>query len=340
MLALTGGSRARARLTGAASYLPDRVLTNAELATMVDTSDEWITERTGIRERRIAAPEQATSDLAVLAAEEVLRQTRTSPADLDMVIVATTTPDFVFPPTSALVADRLGATSAGAVDMNAVCTGFIYAMAHATALVEAGLARKVLVTGSETLSRIINWEDRGTCILFADGAGAVMIEADEGEPGSGILGFELGADGSGRDLLCVRAGGSRAPVDAPGIAPEDTKIFMNGREVFRFATRVMIDSSTRLLAEAGLTIDDVDLFVAHQANERILDHAVEKLEIPREKVVMNLDRYGNTSSASIPIALAEAAERQQVQPGGLVLMVGFGAGLTWGSTLARWEPRS
>ena len=341
MLALAGKARPRARLTGVASYLPERVMTNADLTEIVDTTDEWIRERTGIRERRIAADDQATSDLAVAAAEAVLRSTRTSASDIDLVIVATTTPDHIFPPTATLVAERLGATSAGAVDMNAVCSGFVYAFAHGTAMVEAGFARKVLVIGAETLSRIVNWDDRSTCVLFADGAGAAMIEADdEGEQGTGVIGFELGADGSGKDILCIPAGGSRRPATSEGVTPEDLSIHMQGREVFRFATRVMIDSATRLLEAAGLTVDDVDLLVAHQANERILDHAVEKLDIPREKVVMNLDRYGNTSSASIPIALAEAAERGQVAPGDLVLMVGFGAGLTWGSALVRWEPRA
>ena len=341
MLALAGKSRPRARLTGVASYLPDRVLTNAELTEIVDTTDEWIRERTGIRERRIAADDQATSDLAVAAAERVLRATRTSASDIDLIIVATTTPDHIFPPTATLVAERLGATAAAAVDMTAVCSGFVYAFAHATAMVESGFARKVLVIGSETLSRIVNWEDRSTCVLFADGAGAAMVEAEtEGAQGDGVIGFELGADGSGRDILCIPAGGSRTPSRTEGVTHEDLCIQMQGREVFRFATRIMIDSATRLLEAAGLTVDDVDLLVAHQANERILDHAVEKLEIPREKVVMNLDRYGNTSSASIPIALAEAAERGQVNPGDLVLMVGFGAGLTWGAALVRWEPRA
>jgi len=341
VLALAGKNRPRARLTGVASYLPERVLTNAELTEIVDTTDEWIRERTGIRERRIAADDQATSDLAVGAGEAVLRATRTSASDIDLVIVATTTPDHIFPPTATLVAEQLGATAAAAVDMNAVCSGFVYALAHATAMVEAGFVRKALVIGAETLSRIVNWEDRTTCVLFADGAGAVLLEAeDEGVQGDGVVGFELGADGSGRDILCIPAGGSRRPARTEGVTHEEMCIQMQGREVFRFATRVMIDSATRLLHEAGLTVDDVDLLVAHQANERILDHAVEKLEIPREKVVMNLDRYGNTSSASIPIAFAEAVEIGQVVAGDLVMMVGFGAGLTWGAALVRWEPRT
>ncbi len=341
MLALAGRSRPRARLVGVASFLPDRIMTNAELTTMVDTTDEWIVERTGIHERRIAAADQATSDLALGAAEALLRATRTSASDLDLLIVATTTPDHILPPTATLVADRLGATGVGALDMNAVCSGFVYALAHGTAMVEAGFARRVMVIGAETLSRIVNWEDRSTCVLFADGAGAALIEADdEGEQGSGIIGFELGADGSGKDILCIPAGGSRRPAMSEGVTHEDLCIQMSGREVFRFATGVVIDSATRLLQEAGLTIDDVDLLVPHQANERIVDHAAEKLGISPEKVIMNLDRYGNTSSASIPIALAEAVDTGMVVPGDLVLMVGFGAGLTWGAALVRWEPRS
>lgn len=341
VLAVMGRTRPRARLTGVASYVPERVLTNAELETMVDTTDEWIRERTGISERHIAADNQATSDLALAAAQALLRSTRTSAADIDLLIIATTTPDHIFPPTATLVADQLGATSAAALDINAVCSGFVYGLAHATGMVESGLARKVMVIGAETLSRIVDWNDRSTCVLFADGAGAALIEADdEGEPGSGVIGFELGADGSGKDILCIPAGGSRRPARSEGVEPADLCIQMAGREVFRFATRIMVESATRLLQEAGLTTDDVDLLVAHQANKRILQHAAEKLEIPPDKVVINIDRFGNTSSASIPIALAEAVERGNVSPGDLLLMVGFGAGLTWGAALVRWEPRA
>lgn len=315
-------------------------MTNAELEAIVDTSDEWIVSRTGIRERRIAAEDQATSDLAAEAVRALLESTGTDPASVDLLLVATTTPDHIFPPTAPLVATRLGMTGIAAYDLNAVCSGFIYALAQATAMVEAGFARRVVVVGAETLSRLVDWTDRATCVLFADGAGAVLVEADDGEPGTGILGFELGTDGSMPEILQVRAGGSRLPSTAPGVAPSDLCIYMNGREVFRFATRILVESANRLVDQAGLTIADIDLLVAHQANERILDHASERLGIDRDRVVMNLDRYGNTSSASIPLALDEARGTGMLAEGALVLMVGFGAGLTWGSILVRWEPRA
>jgi 3-oxoacyl-[acyl-carrier-protein] synthase III len=337
---LVAGPRAprRARLAGVGAYVPERVVTNADLVGLVDTTDEWIVSRTGIRERRIAADDQATTDLAVRAVRDLFDATGTDPTEVDLLIVATTTPDHIFPPCAPIVATALGMTGIAAYDTNAVCSGFMYGFAQATAMVESGMARTAVVVGAETLSRIIDWEDRATCVLFADGAGAVLIRAEEGEPGAGVLGFELGSDGTGKDDLTIRAGGSRVPATTEGLTRADLCIQMNGREVFRFATRVLVESATRLLAEAGLTIADVDLLIAHQANERILDHAADKLGIARERVVMNLDRYGNTSSASIPLALDEAVENGQLEEGALVLMVGFGAGLTWGSVLARWEP--
>lgn len=338
-MAAPGRARPRARLTGVGAYVPERVLTNAELEEMVDTSDEWIVSRTGIRERHIAAPEQATTDLAAAAVRDLLSRTGTDAADIDLLIVATTTPDYVFPPCAPLVATMTGMDCPAAFDTNAVCSGFMYGIAQATGMVESGIARRAVVVGAETLSRIIDWDDRATCVLFADGAGAVMIEADDGAPGSGVIGVELGSDGTGRSDLCVPAGGSRAPI-TDDTAYADTRIQMNGREVFRFATRILVESSSRLLDEAGYTVDDIDLLVAHQANERILDHASERMGIPREKVVMNLDRVGNTSSASIPLALADALDSGQLKEGSLVMMVGFGAGLTWGSVLVRWEPRA
>lgn len=338
---MAAGSRARrrARLTGVGGYVPQNVMTNADLEAMVDTTDEWIVTRTGIRERRIAAEDQATTDLAVEAVRDLLRRTGVDAADVDLLIVATTTPDYVFPPCAPMVGTMTGMQTVAAYDTNAVCSGFMYGIAQATGMVESGIAKRAVVVGAETLSRVMNWEDRATCVLFADGAGAVMIEADDGEPGSGVVGFELGSDGTGFADLWIPAGGTRTP--RTGDTPrEDICIQMNGREVFRFATRILVESSQRLLDEAGLTIDDVDLLVAHQANERILDHASERMGIAREKVVMNLDRLGNTSSASIPLALAEAVDTGMVKEGALVMMVGFGAGLTWGSVLVRWEPRA
>ncbi len=319
--------------------MPQRVMTNAELEEMVDTSDEWIVSRTGIRERRIAADDQATTDLAAEAVRDLLRRTGTDASDVDLLIVATTTPDYPFPPCAPIVGTMTGMDHVAAYDTNAVCSGFMYGIAQATGMVESGIARRAVVVGAETLSRIIDWDDRATCVLFADGAGAVMLEADEGEQGSGVMGVELGSDGSSPSDLWVPAGGTRTPRtdDTPRA---ESCIQMNGREVFRFATRILVESSNRLLTEAGMTIDDVDLMVAHQANERILDHASERMGIAREKVVMNLDRVGNTSSASIPLALADARDRGMLEDGAVLLMVGFGAGLTWGSVLVRWEPRS
>ncbi|MGB1626190.1 MAG: beta-ketoacyl-ACP synthase III [Miltoncostaeaceae bacterium] len=339
MVAAGPRERRRARLVGVGGYVPQRVMTNAELEEMVDTSDEWIVSRTGIRERRIAADDQATTDLAAEAVRDLLRRTGTDVSDVDLLIVATTTPDYPFPPCAPIVGTMTGMDHVAAYDTNAVCSGFMYGIAQATGMVESGMARRAVVVGAETLSRIMNWDDRATCVLFADGAGAVMIEADGGEPGTGVVGVEFGSDGTGFADLWVPAGGTRSPV-SPQTPHADTCIQMNGREVFRFATRILVESSQRLLAEAGMTIADVDLMVAHQANERILDHASERMGIDRAKVVMNLDRLGNTSSASIPLALADAVDTGMLEEEALVLMVGFGAGLTWGSVLVRWEPRT
>ncbi|MSO44328.1 MAG: ketoacyl-ACP synthase III [Thermoleophilia bacterium] len=333
-------TRQRARLTGVGSYAPERVMSNADLEAIMDTSDEWIVSRTGIRERRIAADDQATSDLAIEAVRNLLTSTGTDPSDIDLLVVATTTPDHVLPPTAPLIATALGMVNVAAYDISAACSGFVYGLSQATAMIEAGFAHRVVVVGAETLSRLVNWDDRATCVLFADGAGAVLLESDDGIPGTGVLAFDLGTDGAGHHDLHVAAGGSRLSAMAPGVGPADLGIRMKGREVFRFATRVLVESATRLLDAAGLTVADVDLLLAHQANERILEHASDKLGIARERMVMNLDRYGNTSSASIPLVLDEARATGILEGGALILMVGFGAGLTWGSMLVRWEPRS
>ncbi|HSC91156.1 MAG TPA: beta-ketoacyl-ACP synthase III [Gaiellaceae bacterium] len=318
---------ARVSITGLGCYVPDRVLTNDELSGLVDTSDEWITERTGIKERRIAAPEQAMSDLAIPAAEQALERAGVRAKDIDLVIVATVTPDMMFPTTSALLADALGADDAAAYDLLAGCTGFMYAVAQAYGMLAGGLARRALVVGGDVLSKILDWNDRSTLVLFGDGAGAVVLErvAD-----GGFLGFELGADGGGGEYLWLPGSGSRT-FDDP-----DAYVKMNGREVFKFATRVMVLSGQKILDECGVTIDEVDVYVPHQANIRIIDHAARKLGVPKERVVVNVDRYGNTSSGSIPLALADAAADGRLEPGTLVLMTGMGAGLTWGSALMRW----
>jgi 3-oxoacyl-[acyl-carrier-protein] synthase III len=321
-------------ITGVGVHVPERVLTNHALEEMIETTDEWIVERTGIRERRIASADEAASDVALPAARQALAQAGTEPGELDAVIVATSTPDMVFPTTSAVVAGELGAEDAAAYDLLAACTGFIYGLAQAYGAVSSGLSEKTLVIGAETLSKIVNWRDRGTCILFGDGAGAVVVERVED---GGFLGFDLGADASGAKDLNVPAGGSRAPASAETVARELHTISMNGPEVFRFATRIMVSSGVKLLEECGASIDDVDLYVPHQANKRIIDHAAKSLGLPREKVFVNLERYGNTSAASIPICLAEAVAGGTLTQGKRVMMTGVGGGYTWGSAYLAWS---
>jgi len=325
-----------ARIIGTGSYLPEKVLTNRELERMVDTSDEWITTRTGIKERRIAEPEQAASDLALPAARRALEQAGVTAEELDLVVVATATPDMLFPATAAILADELGATRAAAYDLLAGCTGFVYALSQVYGAVAAGLSRRALIVGAEVLSKITNWQDRSTCILFGDGAGAAVVQPITA---GGIVGFELGADGSGGLDLCVPAGGSRRPVSPDVLEQELQFIKMNGAEVFRFATRVMVSSAEELLAACDATVEDVDLYVPHQANKRIVDHVVRNLGLDPEKVLMNIDRYGNTSSASIPICLAEAQADGLLQEGTRVLISAVGAGLTWGSVYLTWTTR-
>lgn len=339
MISVRNGRPGRARLAALGAYVPERVVTNAEMEERVDTSDAWIVARTGIRERRFAAPDQASSDLGVIAAERAMAAAGITAESVDMVIVATATPDHLFPSTAALLAHRIGACNSAAYDLLAACSGFVYGLAQASALVESGIARTVLVVGAEALSRLTDQTDRATCVIFADGAGAAVItSADPGEV-TGFLGFELGADGAGAEQLLIPAGGSRMPL-AMTARPSDGYIRMNGAEVFRFATRIMVESTERLLAAAGLGIDDIDLVVAHQANSRILDHAAERLGLASERVYSNIERYGNTSSASIPLALTEARDEGRLAPGDLLLLVGFGGGLTWGSTIVRYEPAS
>ena len=315
-------------ITGLGCCVPERVMTNDDLAEIVETSDEWITARTGIRQRRFAAETEAMSDLSIPSARRALAQAGVRPEDVDLIIVATVTPDMDFPATAAIVADQLGAADAAAYDLSAGCTGFMYALAQGHATVAAGLATRALVIGGDVLSRILDWTDRSTFVLFGDGAGAVLLEhVDDG----GFLGFELGADGSGGPDLNYPGSGSRVFTNG-----EREFLQMNGREVFKFATRILVSSAEKLLDTCGYTVDDVDVYVPHQANVRIIEHATRKLGFPDEKVVVNVDRFGNTSSGSIPLALADAAQDGRLQPGNLVLMTGMGAGLTWGSALIRW----
>ena len=335
MIGNVSGNGIAVGVAGVGSYVPERVLTNGDLEAMVETSDEWIVTRTGIRERHIAEPDQAASDLALPAAREALEQAGVEPEEVDLVIVATATPDMLFPATAALVADALGARKAAAYDLLAGCTGFVYALSQAYGQVATGLSSRALVIGAEVLSKITNWQDRSTCILFGDGAGAAVVRPVET---GGIAGIELGADGSGGPDLCVPAGGSRRPMSTDAIEEEAQFIRMNGAEVFRFATRVMVTSAEELLATCGASVGDVDLYVPHQANKRIVDHAVKNLGLDPDRVLMNIDRYGNTSSASIPICLAEAQAAGRLEEGTRVLMSAVGAGLTWGSVYMTWTP--
>ncbi len=314
-------------ITGLGCNVPERVLSNDELAQFVDTSDEWIRERTGIRQRHMASKEEALSDVSLPAARRALEQAGSDGSDIDLLIVATVTPDMAFPSTAAILADRLGCTHAAAYDLAAGCTGFVYALAQGYGMVAAGLSKRALVVGGDLLSRILDWDDRSTLVLFGDGAGAVVLEA---APEQGFLGFELGADGAGGENLWLPGSGSRLFDDA------ERYVKMNGREVFKFATRVLVQSAEDIMERCGVTIDDVDVYVPHQANVRIIDHATKKLGVPSEKVVVNVDRYGNTSSGSIPLALADGVADGRIKPGALVLMTGMGAGLTWGSALMRW----
>jgi len=320
----------RIGITGLGVNVPDRVVTNDDLARYVDTNDEWIVERTGIRERRMATEDEALTDIALPAARAALEDAGAAAADIDLLICATVTPDMMFPTSSALMADALGAEDAAAYDLLAGCTGFMYAVAQAYGMLAAGLSRRALVIGGDVLSSILDWTDRSTLVLFGDGAGAVVMEPVER---GGFLGFELGADGGGGVHLQLPGSGSRK------FENPEALLRMNGREVFKFATRVLVSSAEAVLAECGRTIDDVDVYVPHQANKRIIDHAVGKLGVPPGRTVVNVDRFGNTSSGSIPLALADARADGRLHDGSLVLMTGMGAGLTWGSALLEWTDR-
>jgi len=324
-----------AHIVGWGKYVPDKILTNRELAELVDTSDEWILARTGISERRIAGPKESTFTMSLRAAREALEVANIDPRRLDLIIVSTATPDYSFPATACLVQDALGATRAGAFDLEAGCAGFVYALSIASEMIAAGAYENVLVIGAETLSRILDWTDRATCVLFGDGAGAFLLQASEA-PG-GVLSFVLGADGSGGQLLIIPAGGSRQPASVDTVSRRLHFVQMRGREVFRFASRIMSKAAREAVRAAKLTIDDIDLFIPHQANLRIILSAAKELGLPMEQVFVNVEKYGNTSAASIPIAFCEAIEEKRLKPGDNLVMVGFGAGLTWAAAVVRWQ---
>jgi 3-oxoacyl-[acyl-carrier-protein] synthase-3 len=323
-----------AGIVGTGSYVPDRIMTNQDLEKLVDTSDEWIVTRTGIRERRIAAKEQATSDLGTIAARRALEDAGMQAGDVDLILVATATPDMNFPSTACLIQNNLKAVRAAAFDVEAACSGFLYSLSIAAQFIATGFYRNVLVIGAECLSRFTNWKDRNTCVLFGDGAGAAVVRRVE--QGYGILSGTMGADGSGGDLLKLQAGGSRLPASQETVRNHLHYVHMEGSEVFKFAVRIMVSAAREAMDLAGITTEDLDYLIPHQANIRIIKAAAKHLKISADKVWINLDRYGNMSAASIPVALDEAARSGKIRKGNIICMVGFGGGLTWASSIMKW----
>jgi len=323
-----------AHITGWGMSVPDKVLTNDDLSRIVETNDQWIRERTGIRERRIAQEGQFPSTLGVEASLRALRVANVAPSSVDLVICTSSSPEYIFPATACLIQDRIGATKAGAFDLQAACTGFIFSLTLAAQAIRVGSIKTALVVGTETLSRFMNWKDRGTCILFGDGAGAFVLQASE-EPG-GIFEGVMHSDGSGGDLLSLPAGGSRHPASDITVHTGMHFVQMDGKEVYRFATRVMAQATREAVALSHMSLDDLDWIIPHQANIRIIEAAARGLKMPMDKFIVNLERYGNTSTASIPIATVEAVEKGTLKRGDKLVFVGFGGGLTWGAAAAQW----
>ena len=325
----------KAAITGTGAYLPENVLTNFDLEKMVDTSDEWIRQRTGIVERRIADDDIATSDLSVHASRIAIKKAQIDPLDIQMILVATVTPDTFFPSTACYVQKGIGAKNAAAMDLSAACAGFLYGLDLANGLIISGQYDTILVVGGEIFNNIVDWKDRNTCVLFGDGAGAAIVQATD-EP-KGIISSYIGSDGdyADIDLLGIPAGGSRMPVTAEALDQNLNKIQMNGREVFKLGVRLMPEAAERALKKADVNVDEIDLLIPHQANLRIIEAVGQRLGVPREKVYVNVDKYGNTSAATVIIALDEAIQNGRAKPEDLILLVTFGAGLTWGSTLLR-----
>jgi len=322
-------------ISGIGSYVPEKIITNDDLSKIVDTNDEWIVTRTGIRERRIADDKTATSDLATEAGKRALLDAGIDASELDLIIVATATPDHAFPSTAAIVQKNVGASKAAAFDISVGCSGFVYGMVTGSAFISSGIYKKVMIIGAETLSKIVDWTDRNTCVLFGDGAGACILEScDES---FGILSSELGSDGVNGEVLILPAGGSRMPSTEETLRDKLNTIKMDGKEVFKFAVRVIEKSSLSVLDSAGLDIEELDFLVPHQANTRIIDAAMKKLKLNKDKIHINLDKYGNMSAASIPVALDEAVRENRIKKGDNVLLIAFGAGLSWASTIIRWN---
>lgn len=330
---LRAGQQVQAGIDGTGSYLPQRVLDNAELERMVDTSHQWIMARTGIRERRIAAPHETTASMGIAAARQACQDAGIDGAELDLIIVATVTPDQPMPSTACLVQHELGAKGATAFDLNAACSGFLYASTVAAGMIVSGMHQRVMVIGAETLSRCVDYADRNTCVLFGDGAGAVVFGPRR--DGRGILYSTTYADGEHAQLLCIPGGGSKHPASLATVAARQHFMHIEGRPVFKFATNIFVQLIEESMAACALTLDDVKLVIPHQVNVRIIDAAMRRLAMPEEKCFVNIDRYGNTSAASVPIALDEARRQQRLEPGDIVILLAFGAGLTWGATVVK-----
>jgi len=324
----------RAGIVGIGSYLPCRQVANQDLEKMLDTSDQWITTRTGISFRRIASCEEAASDLGVEAAKKALADAKMEAKDVELIIAASASPDMIFPSTACIIQGKLGAKNAAAFDVQAACSGFVYALAVADQFIVSGMYKNILVVGTEVLSKVVDWEDRNTCVLFGDGAGAVVVsEVDQG----GILASVLGADGRGADLLSLPAGGSREPASFETVSNRRHYIKMNGSEVFKFAVKILEQSTRDVVSKANLSLEDITFLIPHQANYRIIDAAIKRLELEKDKAIINLNYYGNMSSASIPVALDEAYRAGKFKKGDKIVLVGFGAGLTWGANLLEWN---
>lgn len=326
-------SQSGVKIVAVGHYAPEGILTNEDLEKVLDTSDEWITTRTGMKRRHVAAPQQATSDLAIAAARKALDKCGLTPADIDCYIVATVTPDYTFPATACIVASKLGASDKAAFDIEIACSGFIYGLTVASSLIRSGMYKRIMLIGAETLTKIVNRNDRATAVLFGDGAGAVILEASKKDS---FLSSELGSDGSRPELLRVQAGGTRYPLTPAAYEAGEQYLYMEGREVFKFAVTKMIDATDKALAKAKLKKKDLDWLIPHQANKRIIDSAAKYLKMPQEKVVINIAEYGNTSAASIPIALSETVEAGKIKDGDIIVFVGFGGGLSWGAVTWRW----
>ena len=328
-------NRFGAVITGTGSFTPEKVLTNADLEKMVDTTDEWITTRSGIKERRIADKETAASDLSFEATKKAMAEAKIKPEELDLILIGTVTPDYLLPSTACILQDRLGAKNAAVMDIVAACSGFLYGLSVAQAFIYSGKYKTILVIGVEVLSKITNWNDRNTCVLFGDGAGAAIVQRTQ-ENNKGLLATYLCGDGSLANLLHIPVGGTRTPLTKENIDKGDQYIKMEGSEVFKSAVRSMEDAATRALKEANISAEQIDLLIPHQANIRIIEATAKRLKLPMEKVFVNIDKYGNTSAASIPIALDEARKSGRIKPGDITLLVAFGAGFTWGSAVIRW----